>query len=361
MAADTGGKVLLDNNDLSLGIKTAQADLSSYYILAYYSHNNAEDGKYRHIIVKLTNAQLASNSQALKYKEGYYASKVFQKFTAVDKEQQLQEALSLGDPLSDLQLALEVDHFRVAQGRYFVPISVKIPGSDVTLVKKGALQEIAHFDFIAVVKDASGKTINNMPNWATLGVRDEIKADLKESEAQQLEKHNFQYDAGLTLPPGKFNLRFLVRENVSGKMGTWETDFEVPDLTAEKGLKLSSIIWSNDRKPQTASVGSATNDKMATSNSPLIEDGQKIVPSITKVFRQDQTMYVYFEVYDPSPDAQKAPNVVAEIDLMRGARKIVSSAAHRSEEAGYGPSRRGTVHFSRYRSTRFRLGNTSPR
>jgi len=343
LAADTGGKVLLDNNDLTLGIKTAQQDLSSYYILGYYSQNSAEDGKYRHIIVKLANPQVAANTQSLKYKEGYYASKVFQKFTAADKEQQLQEALTLGDPLRDLELVLEVDHFRVAQNRYFVPISVKIPGSDVTLIKKGALQS-TDFDFVGVVKDLQGRTINNLPNWATLGVRDEIKVDLKDSDAEQLEKHNLQYDTGLTLPPGKYNLRFLARENQTGKMGTYETNFEVPDLSTATGLKLSSIIWSNDRKPVTAAVGTANNDKRATSNHPLIADGQKIVPSITKVFRQDQNMYVYFEVYDPSADAQKAVNVAAEIDLMRGPRKILSSQP--TDVTKLDPSRPGVARFT---------------
>lgn len=343
LSEDTGGKVLLDNNDLSMGIRTAQADLSSYYILGYYSKNPAEDGKYRHIVVKLTNPQLASNTQALKYKEGYYASKVFQKFTSADKEQQLQEALTLGDPLRDLELVLEVDHFRVAQNRYFVPISVKIPGTDVTLVKKGPLQT-TDFDFVGVVKDLQGRTINNLPNWATLGVRDEIKIELKDSEADQLEKHNLQYDTGLTLPPGKYNLRFLARENQTGKMGTYETNFEIPDLATEKGLKLSSIIWSNDRKPVAAAVGSANNDKRATTNHPLIDNGQKIVPSITKVFRKDQNMYVYFEVYDPSVDAQKAANVAAEIDLMRGAHKILSSQP--AEVSKLDPSRPGVARFT---------------
>ena len=34
LAADTGGKALLDNNDLTLGIKAVQTDISSYYFLA---------------------------------------------------------------------------------------------------------------------------------------------------------------------------------------------------------------------------------------------------------------------------------------------------------------------------------------
>jgi len=325
LAADTGGKALLDNNDLTLGMKSAQSDLSSYYILGYYSGNGAEDGKYRHIKVRLTNTQLAANTKALEYKEGYYASKVFQKFTAADKEQQLQEALTLGDPLNDLPLVLEADYFRVASGRYFIPISVKIQGSEVTLVKKGAAQT-ADFDFVGMVRDTAGKSISNMPQWATLGVRDEIQISLKENEAAQLEKHNLQYDTGLTLPPGKYSVRFLARENQTGKMGTFETTLTVPDLNLEKTLRVSSVIYSSDRKPATDAVGAASNDKRALANDPLIQDGQKTVPSITRAFRKDQTLYVYFEVYDPSPDELKAPDVTADVELMRGARKVYTSA-----------------------------------
>ena len=53
LAADTGGKALLDNNDLSLGIVQAQKDISSYYILGYYSTNTAIDGRYRRIKVQI--------------------------------------------------------------------------------------------------------------------------------------------------------------------------------------------------------------------------------------------------------------------------------------------------------------------
>ena len=111
LASDTGGKALLDSNDLTLGIRQAQDDIRSYYIIGYYSTNMATDGKYRRVQIKL-----ASNSQAkLDYRNGYYAGKTFAKFTSADKERQLEEALTLGDPVSELPLALEVDYFRVAK------------------------------------------------------------------------------------------------------------------------------------------------------------------------------------------------------------------------------------------------------
>jgi VWFA-related protein len=330
LAADTGGKALLDDNDLSMGFKQAQTDLGSYYILAYYSKNTAEDGKYRHLQVRLTNAQLtAQGIKPTDYKEGYYGNKVFQKFTASDKEQQLQEALTLGDPVTDLPLVLQADYFRVANNRYFVPISVKIPGAEIALAKRNGA-ETTDFDFVGQVLDAKGKVPVGLPNWATLGVRDLIQVKLKDTDVAQLEKRNFQYDTGLTLPPGNYTIRFLARENQTGKMGMFEEKFAIPDLSTEKALKLSSIIWSSQKEAVAAAVGSASTDKKVTANHPLIENGQKIVPSITNVFRKDQTLYVYFEVYDASVDAaSKTPSVAAEIDLYRGARKVFTSAPAR--------------------------------
>ncbi len=314
IASDTGGKAMLDTNDLTMGIRQAQDDISSYYIIGYYSKNEAEDGKYRRIEVKLASKDIQAK---LDFRKGYYASKVWAKFSSTDKERQLEEALTLGDPVNDLPLALEVDYFRVAKDRYFVPISVKIPGSAVGLTKKGAKQT-AQLDFIGQVRDSSNKLIG--------GVRDNITVKLDESAASKIGQHNLQYDAGLTLAPGTYSLRFLARENLTGKMGTFETKFVVPDLNGGGRLKLSSVIWSNQKENVTSAIGAADNNKKLLAANPLVQGNQKMIPSITRVFRKDQTMYVYFEVYDPATDPdRKIPAVTATVDLLSGSRKIYSS------------------------------------
>src|ERR1700678_3161233 len=108
------------------------------------------DGKYRAVSVKLTRADVASAK--LDYKHGYFAEKEFGKFTQADKEDQLQQALILGDPITDLSLVAEVDYFRLARDRYFVPFSVKIPGSEIALAKtKGNAK--TDLDFIGQLRD----------------------------------------------------------------------------------------------------------------------------------------------------------------------------------------------------------------
>lgn len=333
IAADTGGKAMLDTNDLTLGIRQAQQDINSYYIVGYYSKNTAEDGKYRRIEVKLADRQMQAK---LDFRKGYYASKVFAKFNASDKERQLEEALTLGDPVNGLPLAIEVDYFRVARDRYFVPISVKIPGSSVGLTRKGARQT-AELDFIGQVRDASGKLVS--------GVRDNITVKLNEADAAQIGHRHLQYDAGLTLSPGQYALRFLARENLSGRMGTFETKFTVPDLSGGKSMRLSSMIWSNQKEPISAAVGAAETNKKLIAASPLVQGNQKIVPSITRVFRRDQTLYIYFEVYDPGVDSdRKTPSLSAQVDLILDGRKVYSSAPVRLNKLG--TARPGVVPFT---------------
>ncbi len=49
IAADTGGKAFLDNNDLTRGIVQAQQAISDYYLLSYYTTNTEPNGKFRRI------------------------------------------------------------------------------------------------------------------------------------------------------------------------------------------------------------------------------------------------------------------------------------------------------------------------
>ena len=242
LASDTGGRLFVDDNDLSLGMQKARDDISSYYILGYYSTNGKMDGKYRRVQIKLNN-----NIQAkLDYKSGYFGEKDFKKFNSSDKESQLEQALMLGDPLTDLSLSGELDYFRLARDRYFVPFSVKIPGAEIALAKsKGKAQ--TEFEFIGQLRDDHTKLVGM--------VRDGIKIKLAEQTAAQLASHPIAYGTGFTVAPGTYTLKFLARENETGKMGTYETKFVIPDLAPDKPalLKTSSVIWSSQRQPITES------------------------------------------------------------------------------------------------------------
>jgi VWFA-related protein len=331
LAADTGGKAFLDSNDLSAGIVAAQKEFRSYYILGYYATNTALDGKYRRITVKLT----TNLSAKLEHRQGYWADKVWGKFNGQDKERQLMEALSAGDPMTELPLALEVDYFRVAPSAYFVPVSLKVPGTVITLAQKAGGGE-TQFDFLGQIQDERKNVVGS--------VRDLIKVKLDSAGAERLAHRNFHYDAGFTLGPGRYRMKFLVRENQSGKMGTFDTSFVVPDLAADSmALKTSSVIWSSQREPVKAAVGTAERiNRRAAAANPLIVGEEKVVPNITKVFRRSQNLYIAFDVYDAAADPadQRARHVNVSMYLFnqKGAKSFEAGPVQATQLASTRPN-----------------------
>ena len=306
LAADTGGKALLDYNDLTMGITNAEKAYSSYYIIGYYTTNQTLDGKFRRVNVSLKEYANAK----LDYRQGYFAGKEFTKFTSVDKERQLEEALMLGDPITDLTIAMEVNYFQLNRAEYYVPVMMKIPGSEIALAKRGGAER-ALIDFIGEIKDEYGSTIQN--------IRDKVDLKIGTETAQQLAKSPIQYETGYTLLPGKYTIKVLARENETGRIGTYMTTFVIPNLNKEdKRVPISSVVLASQRMPMSEALYNANKDKVQVAN-PLVQDGQKLIPSVTRVFSKSRDMYVYLQAYEPA--ATSVQPVVAFVTFYRGQQK----------------------------------------
>jgi VWFA-related protein len=336
LALDTGGKALLDSNDLTDGIRQVQKDFSSYYVLSYVSANTAQDGRYRRIQVKLA-PSVAALHPKLDYRQGYYASTTFAHMSDSDKEAQLAKAMQSDNPVTDLPMAVEVDYFRLEKSKYFVPVSVKIPGSALVFTGKGAKQA-TQLDFIAEVFDAR--------NRSAATVRDTIPLKVDQAIAGQVTQKSIEYATGVTLTPGTYKLKFIARENGTGKVGTFETPFTIPDLNAEKTLRTSSLVLSNQRQPVTEQVGGVKNAKKLVAANPLISDGKQLMPNVTKVFRPSQDMLAYVEVYDPTipdslPENFRRANIQASLALYRDNKKVFESPAVRANRLN--ETREGTL------------------
>ncbi len=314
LASDTGGKALLDYNDLTKGIVEAERSVSSYYILGYYTTNTTQDGKFRRIKISLS----ANVEAKLDYRQGYFAGKEFSKFTAADKERQLEDALMLPDPVTELTIAMEVDYFQLNRAEYFVPIVVKIPGRELALAKRGGAERTL-IDFIGEIKDDYGTTITN--------VRDKVNVKLNDATAIELTKRPIEYDAGFTLLPGKYSIKFLARDAETGRIGTYQAAFVVPNLNKEeKRLPISSVVLSSQRVDLKDALYNAVKDKDKTeAANPLVQRGQKLIPSVTRVFTKNREMYVYLQAYEQTSPAIQP--LVAFVSFYRGQKKAFETQA----------------------------------
>jgi len=183
----------------------AQRAESNYYILGYYTTNNTLNGKFRKVKVSVAPELAAS----LSYREGYYAGKQWDKFTGADKDRQLEEALMLPDPITELTIAVEINYFQLNRAEYFVPVMMKIPGRELALAKKRGADHTL-IDFIGEIKDDyGGTTVTN--------IRDHVDYKLTGATAEQWAKVPIEYYSGYTLLPGKYTICLLYTSTSCGQ------------------------------------------------------------------------------------------------------------------------------------------------
>jgi len=285
LAADTGGQAFIDTNDFQPVFAKLREDTSFYYLIGYHSTNPARDGRFRRIAVQIKKR----TDLKLEFRRGYYAPADFAHATKEDRERQLQEQLVSDLASTDFPVYLSAGYFRSGDNRYFVPVSVVVPGSEIPFTRENQ-QDRATLDLIGVVRDEAKRPFGS--------IRDTVKLSVNTS--QEVQRKNVQYDGGFLLPPGKYVLKYVVRENQTGRMGSFETDIVVPDLKTAP-VRVSSVIISNQKQPA------------RQKNNPLVREGSEIVPNVTHVFSSNQHLFLYYEVYDPAKPAESSEKSAARI------------------------------------------------
>jgi len=290
IAEDTGGRAFFDTNDLGGVFTQVIRDTSSYYVLAYASTNPARDGRYRRISVKTTRPGLK-----VEYRAGYYAGRDFAHSSRKDREAQLEDQLLSDLSATDLSAYLSAAAFRLSDKRSYVSLSIVVPGYQIPVNAKTESSR-ASLDVLGVVEDKQKRPVGQIRD--TVHLASEGLADLQ--------RKIVQYETGLELAPGTYRVKVVVRENVLGTYGSYESDLQVPDLKASP-LKLSSVVIGTQLQ-----AGAHRDDK-----SPLAQNGQKLVPNITHVVSAGQHLYFYYEVYEPG-GTSRTVKLVTSLTFFRG-------------------------------------------
>jgi VWFA-related protein len=327
LAADTGGKAFMDTNELSGVFTQVQKDTSAYYVLGYTSSNHTKDGRFRRLKVQINRQDVK-----LEYRAGYYAGRDYEHMKQEDREQQLDDELAAELPQTDVAVYAGTAYFRQDDSHYYLSVSLLIPGSQIPFVQEKD-KDSATIDIIGQVLEGGKFPVGRL--------RDTVK--LAVDSAQQVRRKNVQYNTSFALAPGSYHLKFIVRENRTGRMGSFETDVRIPDLR-KAPLRMSSVVLSSQRVP-------ATQKKKGFQ--PLISEQTELVPSVTHVFQQDQKLYLQYEVYD-SAKAKASGNggegksghatvrVLTSIEFLQGDLKVYETKPVEAQEIT-APERKAVV------------------
>jgi len=328
LAADTGGKAFMDTNDLSGVFSVVQKDTSAYYVLGYTSTNHQKDGRYRRLKVQLNRPDVK-----LEYRAGYYADRDYLHMKSSDREEQLDDELAAELPQTDVAVYAGAAYFRQDDAHYYLAVSLVIPGSQIPFVQAKD-KDNATIDIIGQVLEDGKLPVGRL--------RDTVK--LAVDSAQQVRRKNVQYNTAFLLAPGSYHLKFVVRENSTGRMGSFETDVRIPDLR-KAPLRMSSVVLSSQRVPSTAKKNKFQ---------PLISEQTELVPSVTHVFQQDQKLYLQYEVYDAAkakPNAggsgepkngHQTVRVLTSIEFLQGDTKVYETKPVLAEEIS-APDRKAVI------------------
>ena len=291
LASDTGGTAFTDSNDFGEAFTRVQRDISSYYMLGFSSTNAAKDGRFRRLTVRVRK----QSGLRLAVKNGYYADRDFAHTARSDRELLLQDQLMAPIAATDVPLFVTAGWFRLAADRYYVPISVAVPGASIPRATDKTTLDIAGF-----IRDERGAPVGRIRDTLTV----------PPATTETLAARQVLYQTGVTLPPGRFAVKVVVRENVSGQMGTFETPIVVPELK-QSPVKVSSLVLST----QLQNVSGRRNPN------PLVRDGLELVPNLTHIVNRNQKVYFYYEVYEPAVEGG-APQLRTSLSFYRGKVKV---------------------------------------
>ena len=293
LAGDTGGRAFTDTNDFGEAFARVQRDMSAYYLLGYSTTNPAKDGRFRRIQVRVKRDGFRVEARA-----GYYADRDFTHTTRNDRETQLDEQMFSAVSATDLPVMVTGGWFRLSADKYYVPVALTVPGSAVPVANE---TDPVSLDVLGMVRDERGFPVGRF--------RETLK--LPPGTGKTLAGKQVLYQSGVTLPPGRFSVKVVVRENTTGLIGSFEAPIIVPELKTA-AMKVSSVVLSTQLQP--AAKGKTDN--------PLVRDGVQLLPNLTHVVGKDQKLFFYYEVYDPGLAGDAGPQLRTSLAFYRGKVKV---------------------------------------
>ncbi len=228
IAETSGGFAIRNTNDLGAGLQRISRESRSYYLIGYVPANDRADGRFRQIEVKVKRPGVR-----VRARKGYYAvdAKALATANPGDLDPDVRRALDAPRDLADLPVratALVFDQVG-AGARVVVAADVDAKYFQLDADDQQRLR--------GIVELAVGAT--HLGTGQVFRFEQTTELNLRPETKRQLDVWWYPVSRDFTLPPGPYQVRVVVRDRSSGRMGSVTHEFEVPPL---EGFRVSSPI-----------------------------------------------------------------------------------------------------------------------
>jgi VWFA-related protein len=264
LARPTGGEVFENVNNMKTNFDRMLKQQEVVYVLGFQAPTQ-KPGTFHNLKVKLVNVPGAH----LFHRAGYYESGGE---TPAERTLSNAEIIVNDIPQADVHVDALTAAFPGTGRNSQVPVILEINGSDVT---KNVPGNTANVEIFIYAFDQDGIVRDRL--YQRLGL------DLKKV-GDKLRATGIKYYGTLSLPPGHYAVKSLIREMDTERRGFGRTDITVPETSAAASVQPVPI----DDQPSWVLVKGS---REANAAYPFVLNGQQFIPSAAA--RQKVALFVY--------------------------------------------------------------------
>ena len=321
LAHDTGGFLVVNTNDLNLGLQRILDDNETYYVLAYEPPESRRDGRFHKIDVRIADrpelkvrTRKGYLAPLAKAKSDQPAPKVAQNQKEKSPEKAAQEAKAAKDaqirsglaslfPLREIPVEVSADFIDTSEQGPSAMINTHIDASALSFSPADDFQRDI-LDMTVVIFDERGKVVHSYGN--------RFNFKMKSGTVEVAAKQGLSYRYAVPLKPGFYQARLAVREEETARLGSATSWVEIPDLS-KKQLTLSSILLSVGEESMPSPDGTGK------------EEPQTMRPSTAKrKFKRGGKIDFLTFAYNAKSE-KNSPDVVIQSQVYAGSKLIYAS------------------------------------
>jgi VWFA-related protein len=299
IAANTGGRALLNTNDVAPGLNQALNETSAYYLLAWRPQAvEQSNGKFHQVEVKVkarddltvrvSNGFLSEAPQPARKADSAKSKSVKEKA----EESDLLTAIRALYPKRDLPTVVSVGYTNATNADLMLTASVQVDASVLDMGATGDGQK-SNVDLVGVVINDEGKTIAEFEQRLT------VDPSLMTKEQQR----RIVYSRQLRITPGLYQMRVATRDNKSGRTGSAAQWIVIPDIS--RGVfSLGSLF-----------VGEMTAD--------IRSSGQQALISVNRRFSRTSRLLFQTYVYNAARGANSS-DVALQVQVFRDDQPVIT-------------------------------------
>jgi hypothetical protein len=291
----TGGKAVVNNNDLAAVFDNVNEELGGYYVLGYYPRETTKQGRFRKIDVKVDRPGVK-----LSFREGYFEDKEFWKLSKEEKRRALERVLYSNEMPNDVPLRVGFEFFRGEDGEAIAAYCVGIEARSIpaTHTKKGADVNLV---MLARAESLDGARV-------PFGDEQSLQIVFKTEEFRRMQGDPtamLQFPSALKLPAGRYRWKVVVRDEGSGQTGTFQSAVEVPVFSGE--ATPSSLLLTGRMLAAATDADRDPKDEEPEEPRGVDIEGLRFYPQPENVFRRGGSIHMVYGLYNVAAGILESP------------------------------------------------------